>query len=177
MGTLLHFISSCFILWSCTSCLSEKSSKVFVERNGMIEFEAEDFTNVQDFTIHDHHEATGGKAIIPDTIAGGYAEYFITVKTPGEWEIQLRTFAADHLTNGLFISINGEYIISPDEHKVRDIYLKKGKWSWEPEWQYPGSGNHQGPIIVFLSAGTHSFRLMKRKIERPVIDQVKLIKL
>jgi hypothetical protein len=157
--------------------LSEKSSKVFVERNGMIEFEAEDFTNVQDFTIHDHHEATGGKAIIPDTIAGGYAEYFITVKTPGEWEIQLRTFAADHLTNGLFISINGEYIISPDEHKVRDIYLKKGKWSWEPEWQYPGSGNHQGPIIVFLSAGTHSFRLMKRKIERPVIDQVKLIKL
>jgi hypothetical protein len=55
----------------------------FREVDGKIIFEAEDFQVANGFTKVEYPEASGDYAIIPDTVAGGYAEYLIEVITPG----------------------------------------------------------------------------------------------
>jgi hypothetical protein len=57
------------------------------------------------------------------------------------------------------------------------IYLRKHPvdFSWRPEWQGPGEGNHAGPITIEIAQpGLHRIALVARKTERPTLDKIVL---
>jgi len=118
--------------------------------------------------------ASGGHAV-RFSAGGGRVDLDLPVLPAGPWYVWIRTRASTAEDNGLLMLLDGKPVSAPPDHKwagVPDIYLTKKGWSWEPEWQGPGKGNHEGPIILNLSAGKHRLTLLKRKTELPLLDRL-----
>jgi len=48
---------------------------------------------------------------------------------------------------------------------------------WTPEWQGPGSGERLGSVAIEnVTPGLHTFSILKRKVEQPLIDKIVLTK-
>ena len=105
-------------------------------------------------------------------------EYDICVPADGRYHVRIHTYAAGHYNNGLFIEVDGVTQAALPDHPLagfKAIYLRKDMWSWDPQWL--GSGNrHSGPVDIILKKGAHTFSFRKRKVERPHIHQIRLIK-
>jgi hypothetical protein len=148
----------------------------FREHRAAIVAEVEDAT-LRNAEIVTREGASGGKAV-GWKAETGRAEFAIRVFTPGTWHVWIRTAAPDHLSNGLFLELNGVRQRAPAGHAwagADSIYLRKHptNFSWKPEWQGPGEGNHAGPITIEISrAGLHRLALIARKIERPTLDKI-----
>jgi hypothetical protein len=84
------------------------------------------------------------------------------------------------VSNGLFLELNGVRQRAPAGHPwagADSIYLRKHptNFSWKPEWQGPGEGNHAGPIAITIPhAGVHRLAIVARKVERPTLDKLVL---
>ncbi len=139
-------------------------------------FEAESFISSNKVTTLNAGGASGGKAIQFGT-DGGFADYTINVQESGRWEFVVRAIAKDAENNGLFVAVDGVTQRALNDHPLAgtpDIYLPKGpNWLSGPnKWQ--GSEYGAGPVVFNLTKGRHTFRIYKRKIERPILDKVTL---
>lgn len=152
----------------------------FIEKNGVISMEAENYSYQEGFDRMEDSKSSGNHYMkVQETIEnkGGTLRYDFTVETGGRWYVWLHTLAPAAEDNGMFILLDGKLIQAPKDHMyagVEDIYLKKGNWQWEPEWNEAGSGIHAGPVIIELEPGEHSLRIAKRKGERPHVDKIVL---
>ena len=150
-----------------------------IEESGLIVVEAEHATRPAEAEIAAHSAASGGRGLVWNS-AEGRADYTLRVATPGTWHVWFRTQAKDHVSNGLFIELNGRRLSAPSGHAMAPtevVYLKKHatEFSWTPEWQAPGEGRHAGPITLeFPVAGLHTLTLVARSRERPFIDKIVL---
>lgn len=150
----------------------------FRERDGLIVAEIEDAA-LHAAAVSAREDASGGKVVTWQDETGR-AELTLRISTPGVWHVWIRTAAKDHVSNGLFIELNGVRLRSPAGHRwpgVDTVYLRKHavNFFWKPEWQGPGEGNHTGPITIEIPhAGVHRLALVARKIERPTLDKIVL---
>src|SRR6185503_7366887 len=78
----------------------------FWERSGVIAAEAEDATTLHAAEIAPRDDASGGRTVSWHD-EGGRAEFALRVFTPGVWHVWIRTAAKDHVSNGLFLELNG----------------------------------------------------------------------
>lgn len=151
----------------------------FWEHRATIVAEAEDATTLRATEIIPRGDASGGHAVRWQDEAGR-AEFVIRVFTPGTWYVWIRTAAQDHLSNGLFLELDGVRQTAPAGHPMAGtdiLYLRKHAtaYSWKPEWQGREKGQHEGPIAIEIPrAGVHRLALVARRVERPVIDKVVL---
>ena len=151
----------------------------FVEEDAMIVAEAEAATALQEAEVITRDDASGGR-VVRWTGSNGRAEFTLRVSTPGTWYFWVRTAAADHSNNGLYLELDGKRLSAPEGHpmgRTPSVYLRKHPqaYSWKPEWQGPGEGRHEGPIAIALPrAGIFRLAILARSSERPVIDKVVL---
>jgi hypothetical protein len=141
----------------------------FAEKDGVISMEAENFRSQVGHSRIGNSQASGGT--IMQVGESGSLNYEFDVKTPGTWYVWVRTYTTDSDNNGLYLKVNGNDL--RHSSGVNDIYLKKTGWSWTPEWQF-GESSHKGPITTNLQSGKNTFSIVKRKIERPLIDKIVL---
>ena len=150
----------------------------FWEHRGAIVAEVEDAA-LQAAAVSAREDASGGKVVTWQDETGR-AELTLRVFTPGLWHVWIRTAAKDHVSNGLFLELNGVRLRAPAGHPwagVDSIYLRKHavNFFWKPEWQGPAEGNHAGPIAIEIPhAGLHRLAIVARKIERPTLDKIVL---
>jgi len=147
----------------------------FTEQSGVVSMEAENYTTQTGYAEVSDSGASGGVAMRVGS--SGSLNFEITLTTGGRWYIWVRTYATDSESNGLYIDLDGTSVRAPSDHPLAgtaDIYLKKVGWSWQPEWQGDGSGNHEGPITMDTTAGTHTLSVKKRKSEQPLVDKIVL---
>ena len=155
------------------------SQREFWEHGGAIAAEVEDATALHAAEVVARDDALGDKAIRWQDETGR-AEFALRVFTPGVWYVWIRTAAKDHVSNGLFLELNGVRQKAPAGHRLagaESVYLRKHptNFSWKPEWQGPGEGNHAGPIAITIPhAGLHRLAIVSRKIERPTVDKIVL---
>ncbi len=109
-------------------------------------------------------------------------EYDICVPEDGRYNFLVHTYASDHFNNGMFLGVNGVLQKALPGHPVAGygaIYLRKHMWSWQPEWLGPNNF-HRSPVEIMLKKGkggeTQTLSINKRKVERPYIHQIRLIK-
>ncbi len=133
--------------------------------------EAEHFTSQNGFLTLTRSDASGNK-VVQISSSGAKVNYEINVTQGGSWYLWIRTYASGSANNGMYVELNGAKI---NNGSVSDIYLKKGVWSWEPEWLF-GESSHQGPIRVNINSGKHTLSIIQRKSERPYIDKIILTK-
>jgi hypothetical protein len=150
----------------------------FWEHRGLIVAEIEDAA-LRAAVVSAREDASGGKVVTWHDETGR-AELTLRVFTPGVWHVWIRTAAKDHVSNGLYLELNGVRLRAPAGHRwpgVDAIYLRKHavNFFWKPEWQGPGEGNHAGPIAIEIPhAGVHRLAIVARKIERPTLDKIVL---
>ncbi|MEA3460944.1 MAG: FlgD immunoglobulin-like domain containing protein, partial [Bacteroidota bacterium] len=140
-----------------------------------VSMEAENYTSQEGYSIVYRSDASGTQAM--QVGSDGSLNYSITLNTAGTWYIWIRAYATTAENNGLFIKLDGETLTAPEDNPyagVPDIYLTKNGWCWKPEWKGPGDGEHEGPITMTASAGTHILSICKRKMEDPLIDKILL---
>ena len=154
--------------------------KAFTERNGTLVFEAEDCSRQKNYARVANAEASGGAVMqVLENIADAAAtlDFDVAVSSPGTRYLWIRSHALDHLNNGLYVKLDGEFVRAPKTSKyagVHDIFVKRPGWFWEPEWQGPGSGNRDKPVQIELTSGRHVISIVNRKVERPLIDKIVL---
>jgi len=151
----------------------------FCEAGGILAMEAEAYSEQVGFAEVRRDDASGSVAMqVGDS---GVLSFEIYVETAGTWYFWPRTFAPDSESNGLHVEIDGVRMTAPASSRhagTDDIYLRKSvsQWFWDPLWQGSGSGPSavSGPVTFELSAGVHTFSILKRIIERPLIDRIVL---
>jgi hypothetical protein len=141
----------------------------FVEKNGIISMEAENFKSQVGYSVVGDSQASGGKVM--QAGGGGSLNFEFDVTTPGKWYVWIRTFATTSEDNGMYLRVNNSDL--RHSSGINDIYLEKGAWSWTPEWLF-GESDHKGPITANFTSGTNTLSITKRKIERPLIDKIVL---
>jgi hypothetical protein len=152
----------------------------FQEVKGYVVMEAENATRMRDFAVESQAMASGGKGVRVGAsvkAGGGELAFEFVLATGGTYTIYIRTLCEDHLNNGLWLQLDGKYVVAPPTDPyagVRDIYLNRPGWYWRPRWQGPGAGNHGGAISLSAPAGRHTLVVVKRGVETPFIDKIVL---
>jgi hypothetical protein len=141
----------------------------FEEKNGVVSMEAENFKSQVGYSVVGNAQASASKVM--QVGGGGSLNFEFDVKTPGTWYVWIRTYATTSEDNGIHLKVNNSEL--RHSRGTSDIYLKKGVWSWEPEWQF-GESSHSGPIRANFVAGKNTLSILKRKVERPLIDKIVL---
>ena len=136
-----------------------------MEIHGVVSVEAENYTTQSGFVRIADAGASGAAAMRPDGDSSSALDFEIEIQSSGTWYVWIRTHAAGDLSNGLRLGV--------DDTLVGNVYLKKVGWSWLPEWLLP-EDQHQGPLTVNLSAGTHVLSIIKWKIVTPLVDKIVL---
>jgi hypothetical protein len=151
----------------------------FVESNHYVAMEAEHYTTQNGYVEGTPSGASGNKYMQVGT--SGRLNFEFTVSSDADrWYVWIRSQAHDSEMNGVYLLIDNVHNTAPSDNTysgARDIYLKKSNttWYWTPEYQGPGSGEHEGPIVIDnLAPGKHTLTLEKRKSERPFIDKIVL---
>ena len=151
------------------------SGTEFYEQNGIVSMEAENYTSQEGYSIVYRSDASGTQAM--QVGSDGSLNYSFTLNSAGTWYIWIRAHATTADNNGIYLKLDGETLTAPANNPyagVEDIYLTKNGWCWKPEWKGPGDGEHEGPITMAVSAGTHILSICKRKMEDPLIDKILL---
>ena len=141
-----------------------ESAQKVIDVNGVISVEAENYTTQTGYARVGNAGASGGAGMKATGPEGSRLDYQFDVRQAGTWYVWIRAYATANENNGYQLSLDGRY--------QGDIYLKKIGWSWLPEWLRGQS--HAGPVTVNLTAGRHTFSILKRKIENPLIDKIVL---
>jgi len=136
----------------------------FVEVNGVVSMEAESFSTQTGYSRHANAEASELAVMKADGADGSSLNFPFTVQQAGTWYVWTRTYSTADINNG--------YRLGLDQTVLGDIYLKKIGWTWRPEWLTGDS--HSGPVTLNLSAGSHILKIIKRKIENPLVDKIVL---
>jgi hypothetical protein len=149
----------------------------FVERNGVVSMEAENFTSQTGYQLFGSAGSSGGQVM--KVVAGsGSLNFEFTVWQGGLWYIWVLTHATHVENNGMYLGLDGGMLSAPSWHPMAgatDIYLKKSGWSWTPLWLKGHS--YAGPITADLTPGKHVLSVIKRKMENPLIDKIVLTRI
>jgi hypothetical protein len=149
----------------------------FVEQNGVLSMEAENYTAQAGYSEITPTGASGGKAMqVGDS---GRLDFDVSFAQAGRWYFWIRTQAHDSEMNGIYLEVDGVQQAAPADHPKAgavNIYLKKGTtWFWTPEWKQTNHGDHEGPVTIDLaSAGNHKISIVKRGSEEPWLDKIVL---
>lgn len=152
----------------------------FVERYGVLAMEAEHATSNTGYRRVDTAAASGGAVMqVPKGTQGAAAslDFRVHLVSGGTYHVWIRANATDHLNNGLHLRLDGKDLVAPPSSKhagVKDVFLKRPGWFWEPEWQGPGKSNRDVPVTFEAPAGFHTFSVVNRGVEDPLIDKVVL---
>ena len=142
-----------------------ESAQKVIDVNGVISVEAENYTTQTGFARIGNANSSGGAGMKATGAAGtSRLNYQLDVRQAGTWYVWIRANATANENNGYQLMLDGRLL--------GDVYLKKIGWSWLPEWLRGHS--HSGPVTMNLSAGRHTFSILKRKIENPLIDKIVL---
>jgi hypothetical protein len=149
----------------------------FVEQNGVVSMEAENYTAQSGYSVLTPGGASGGKAM--QVGSSGHLDFEVSFAQAGRWYFWIRSQAHDSEMNGIYLEVDGVRQAAPADHPKAggsDIYLKKGtNWFWTPEWKQGKDGEHQGPVTIDLArAGTHKISIVKRGSEEPWLDKIVL---
>ena len=145
------------------TALAKPVAKI-AEVNGVVSMEAESYTSQTGYARHANGDASGGAAMRADGADNSSLNFQFTVQQAGTWYVWIRAYATADVNNG--------YRLGLDNAVLGDIYLKKIGWSWLPEWL--NGESHAGPVTITLTAGSHVLKVLKRKIENPLIDKIVL---
>jgi hypothetical protein len=151
------------------------SGEDFYEQNGIVSMEAENYISQDGYNLINRTDASSNLAM--QVGSEGALNYIFTLDNGGLWYIWIRTYATASENNGLYFKLDGRTLKAPAGNPyagVKDIYLRKHGWCWKPEWQGLGHSNHEGPITMNATAGTHTLSIYKRKTEDLVIDKILL---
>jgi hypothetical protein len=157
-----------------------KEKYTFTENKGVISMEAEHHSSATSFKRLANHEASGGEVmqVIKGTGDGkGSIDFTIDFPSTSKWYVWVRANALTHVSNGIYLKLDGKFITAPANTKypgIKDIFLKRPGWFWEPEWQGPGKSNRDRPVLIEIPGGRHTFSVANRLVEDPLIDKVVL---
>jgi hypothetical protein len=149
----------------------------FCESGATVVMEAENYSLQSGYVAVSRSDASG--AVAMQVGDAGSLDFEVFLTSPGTYYFWIRTLSPDAESNGIYVMLDGELITAPDDNPyagVPDIFLRKSssQWFWEPAWQGEGSGAVQGPVTFVASAGLHTLAVVKRKMERPLIDKLVL---
>ena len=143
--------------------------------NYVVSIEAEHYTSQAGYSKVRNSECSGGYAMQATGGSESSLNFRFRILRSGVRYLWIRNKASANENNGMYLKMDGQYMTAPASHPLagaRDIYLPKVGWNWEPQWLRGES--HAGPITVYLSAGTHTLSICKRKVENPLVDKVVL---
>ncbi len=145
------------------SAVAEPETKIG-EVNGVVSMEAESYTSQSGYARYANGDASGAAVMRADGADNSSLNFQFTVQQAGTWYVWIRAYATADVNNG--------YRLGLDNAVLGEIYLKKIGWSWLPEWL--NGESHASPVTITLTAGSHVLKILKRKIENPLIDKIVL---
>lgn len=132
----------------------------------IVAMEAEHCTLLDTGQIAFVTRASGGHVLYcPDEVRAHrgqitVASYRFRVETPGRWYVRIRTFAAHHIQNGVYLAVDGNRLIDPDGGDGA-ILLPKNGWGWSLRWQ--GEGNTDLVYVDIEQPGEHTLSIVRRE--------------
>lgn len=145
-------------------------------------FEAESAVAAENYDRVEREGASGGVAMRASEEEGAKLHFDIVVPEAGRWELSIRAFCEGHTNNGLFVEVDGQRRVAPPSHLHAGqdaVYLIKERWAWTSSWYAMKKHvtKHEGPVTLDLTAGAHRLTLVKRRRERPFIDQIRITRI
>lgn len=139
--------------------------------------EAEEADDHENYSQVELAGASGGAAMRASEDETAKLHFNVDILEAGRWELLIRAFCEGHTNNGLFIEVDGQRVVAPLDHihSGQDaVYLIKERWAWTSSWYAMKKHvtKHEGPVTINLPAGKHRITLVKRRRERPIIDQI-----
>lgn len=149
----------------------------FCEIDGQIVIDAEHASEIVAFDELELEDASGGLAMRAGEGMEAALRYDVEFAQGGDYHVWLRTQTVTVEDDGLFMELDAEMVTAPAGHPFAptpSVYLvtSLSDWVWEPEWQGYLPGQHEGPVVISVTAGAHRFGILKRKIERPAVDKI-----